>query len=71
MTRQASGERTLRKATLRVWAGVMHRWLGLTLVGFPVVAWLTGSVTGPGSADLPCRFPQVACPETRVPGFKA
>ncbi len=66
MTRQASGERTLRKATLRVWTGVMHRWLGLTLVGFPVVAGLTGSVTGPAqrtsrAASHKSRAPRPAC----------
>lgn len=41
MTGQA---RHVRKATLRAWAVGVHRWLGLVLVGFLVVAGLTGSV---------------------------
>lgn len=34
----------LRKTGLRTWALAAHRWLGLALVGFLVVAGLTGSV---------------------------
>lgn len=34
----------VRKAVLRTWALAAHRWLGLALVGFLVVAGLTGSV---------------------------
>ncbi|MEW1781232.1 PepSY-associated TM helix domain-containing protein [Arthrobacter sp. NPDC080086] len=34
----------VRKAVLRTWALAAHRWLGLALVGFLVVAGLTGSM---------------------------
>jgi len=42
--RQTGSAPGVRKGTLRCWVAALHRWLGLALMGFLLVAALTGSV---------------------------